>query len=154
MEKKIFLSLIFAIPWLALYAQNKETMVSILFNADESDFMGIPIMHNYWGIVVPESIDSTYKIVYSDSSEMNVVKIGKQISFIFKKEKTVLTGQFNVSPCPLSEFVARYNFDLNEYVVYKNEYFTAYRIGTWKLTNGSETRNLVCLPVRFVEPCK
>lgn len=154
MTNRIPLSFIFVILWLNLHAQNQDTMVSIQFNAREDDIMDIPIRNKYRGIEIPVSIDSTYTIIYKDSSEMDVVKIGKQISFVFRKEKTVLTGQFIVSPCSLSAFVVHLNPETYEHVVYKVDFFTAYRVDPWVLTVGSETRNLICFPVRFVEPCK
>lgn len=129
-------------------------MISIPFNTREDDIMGIPVNHNYQGIVIPAFIDSTYKIVYSDSSVMDVVKMGKAISFVFKKKQTAVSGQFTVAPCPLSIFEALYNMDLNEWVVRKLDYFTAYRTGVWKISEGTETRTLATLPVRFIEPCK
>jgi hypothetical protein len=59
-----------------------------------------------------------------------------------------------VSPCSLSEFSVQVNPETFEYVVSKVDYFTAYRTGIWELKIGSETRNIINPPVKFVEPCK
>jgi len=154
MTVRLPLPLAFVLCCSTLAAQDERTVVSIPFNAREGDFTGIPVNHNYQGIVIPVSKDSTFKIVYSDSSVMEVVKKGKAISFAFKKNQIAASGQFTVAPCPLSIFDTRYDMDLNEWVVRKVEFFTAYRTGVWEIIEGAATRTLVSMPVRFEEPCK